>query len=258
MNCYINHQLVPCDASFLWFIAVPFILIGLFFTLKPNLFVKYQIWSMKKFGFGTWKPGKKIYTFYRIFGLLFLILGLVFLGMIVFQSLSNHSERLSLLGLENCGGALLSKQEIQSICTSRPQKVNDTASDLTSYYANKFDNPDYSAGSDTLWNLNPTLIEQCQILFEEENVSGIYLDVYTDAYNYDNITKPLNNTILYLKEDIMSYDNNTKLGISQWANFAKGNKLIYFREVAQPLSISLTCTKDQLIQLAQIVKNRIN
>ena len=48
-------------------------------------FVKYQIWSMKFFGFGNWQPSKRIYTFYRIFGLVFLIIGLVSLGMMFFQ-----------------------------------------------------------------------------------------------------------------------------------------------------------------------------
>jgi hypothetical protein len=66
------------------FIAIPFTLIG-FFVIKPDLFVKYQIWSMKFFGFGNWQPSKRIYTFYRIFGLVFLIIGLVSLGMMFFQ-----------------------------------------------------------------------------------------------------------------------------------------------------------------------------
>jgi hypothetical protein len=40
---------------------------------------------MKFFGFGNWQPSKRIYTFYRIFGLVFLIIGLVSLGMMFFQ-----------------------------------------------------------------------------------------------------------------------------------------------------------------------------
>jgi len=85
MNCYVNNQLVPCDTSFLLFLAIPFILIGLFFSIRPDLFVKYQMWSMKFFGSGTWKPSKRVYIFYRIFGLVFLIIGIIFLGMMFFQ-----------------------------------------------------------------------------------------------------------------------------------------------------------------------------
>jgi hypothetical protein len=40
---------------------------------------------MKFFGFGDWQPGKRIYAFYRIFGLVFLIIGLVLFGMMLFQ-----------------------------------------------------------------------------------------------------------------------------------------------------------------------------
>jgi hypothetical protein len=84
MNCYVNDKLVPCDATFLLFIAIPFALIGLFFLIKPDLFVKYQIWSMKFFGFGNWQPSKRIYAFYKIFGVVFLIVGIVLFGFMFF------------------------------------------------------------------------------------------------------------------------------------------------------------------------------
>jgi hypothetical protein len=90
MNCYINHQLVPCDASFLLFLAIPFILMGLFFSIKPDLFIKYQMRTMKFFGSGTWKPNRRIFNFYRIFGLVFLVIGLIFLGMIFFNSTNSN------------------------------------------------------------------------------------------------------------------------------------------------------------------------
>jgi hypothetical protein len=77
--------MVPCDTSFLLVLAIPFILIGLFFAIKPELFVKYQTWTMKFFGAGTWKPNTRITIFYRIFGAVFLILGLIFLGMALFN-----------------------------------------------------------------------------------------------------------------------------------------------------------------------------
>ena len=86
MNCYVNNQLVPCDSSFFLFLIIPFVLIGLFFTIKPDLFVKYQIWSMKFFGFGKWEPNKRVYIFYRIFGLVFLITGLIFTGIMFFSN----------------------------------------------------------------------------------------------------------------------------------------------------------------------------
>jgi hypothetical protein len=56
---------------------------------------------MKFFGTGTWKPGKRIYAFYRIFGAVFLILGLIFCGMIIFQSLGNSSEYISVPACSN-------------------------------------------------------------------------------------------------------------------------------------------------------------
>lgn len=43
---------------------------------------------MSFFGKGTWQPNKWLYTFYRIFGLVFLVIGLVSLGMIILSYIS--------------------------------------------------------------------------------------------------------------------------------------------------------------------------
>lgn len=79
MNCYVNGQAVNCGVmgSILgWVLPIIFLLIGLLLLIKPNWVVKFQIWSIKTFGMGTWKPSKLVYVFYRIFGLIFLILGI--------------------------------------------------------------------------------------------------------------------------------------------------------------------------------------
>jgi hypothetical protein len=46
---------------------------------------------MKFFGFGNWQPSKRIYTFYRIFGAVFLIIGIILGVMMFFQTPSPTS-----------------------------------------------------------------------------------------------------------------------------------------------------------------------
>lgn len=86
---------------------------------------------------------------------------------------------------------------------------------------NKFNDPNYSAGSDTLWNLNPSLIENCENNFEGENVSGIYLNVLSQS-----TSSPEDDDISYSKDDVVGA-NSLKLGVAQSAIFSKGNRSLY-------------------------------
>ena len=81
-QCSVNGQETPCNivwAQYGLFIAIPFIVIGLFLLIKPNWVISYQIWSQKLFRIKN-IPGKMLSNIQiRIMGLVFLILGLVFL-----------------------------------------------------------------------------------------------------------------------------------------------------------------------------------
>ncbi len=86
-KCYVNDQEIPCDifwAQYGWFLAVPFTLIGLLFSIKPDWILKFQVWSMKILG-SKWEPGKVIPKIYRGMGIIFLILGIISLYLIIFH-----------------------------------------------------------------------------------------------------------------------------------------------------------------------------
>ncbi|MFH1181542.1 MAG: hypothetical protein V1702_01150 [Candidatus Woesearchaeota archaeon] len=81
MNCYVNNQQIPCDvfwSNYGWFLAIPFTVIGLLFSIKTDWLIKAQIWYLKLFG-SKWVPGKIIPKLLRAMGIFFLIVGLVFL-----------------------------------------------------------------------------------------------------------------------------------------------------------------------------------
>jgi len=81
MTCTVNGREIPCDifwANYGLFLAIPFILLGLLFSIKPDWILRFQVWWMKILG-STWVPGKIIPKIYRIMGIVFLVPGLVFL-----------------------------------------------------------------------------------------------------------------------------------------------------------------------------------
>jgi hypothetical protein len=79
--CTVNGKEIPCEvfwAQYGWFLTIPFLLIGLLATIKPDWIIEIQIRQAKLFG-STWIPGKIFPKIYRVMGAIFLILGLVFL-----------------------------------------------------------------------------------------------------------------------------------------------------------------------------------
>jgi len=173
----------------------------------------------------------------------------VIVGLTLVIVFVNKTNSHNLLGSKKCE-SLLSWKEIQSICTSSPQENYSLQKKLI--YANKFDDPNYSAGSDTLWNLNPGLIENCENNFEGENVSGIYLNVLSQS-----TSSPEDNGVSYSKDDVVG-TNGLKLGVAQSAIFSKGNRSIFLREVAQPVGTPLLCSKEQMIKVVNLVESKID
>jgi hypothetical protein len=87
VSCYVNNQPIPCDifwAQYGWFLIVPFLLIGLLLTLKPDWIIKAQIWQMKLMG-GKWIPGKIIPKIYMGMGIVFLLCDIFFLYLMFSQ-----------------------------------------------------------------------------------------------------------------------------------------------------------------------------
>ncbi|MBU3913048.1 MAG: hypothetical protein KKE50_03050 [Nanoarchaeota archaeon] len=54
-----------------------FIILGLFFLIKPEWFIKFQIWNQKFFLGAKYIPSKRTYLFVRLFGVLWM-LGAIF------------------------------------------------------------------------------------------------------------------------------------------------------------------------------------
>jgi hypothetical protein len=86
-KCFVNNKEIPCDIfwkQYGLFLVVPFTLIGLLLVIKPDWAIKFQIWSQKIVD-SKWVPGKIIPKIYRFMGIIFLILGLIFIYFMVFN-----------------------------------------------------------------------------------------------------------------------------------------------------------------------------
>jgi hypothetical protein len=132
-KCYVNDKEIPCGifwAQYGWFLAIPFILIGLLLSIKPDWILKFQVWWMKILG-SKWEPGKVIPKIYRGMGIIFLILGLIFLYLTIFhyhaypgppaQINPNNPPSSGECGVANCHGLDIECGEPVQMCTAMYQ-----------------------------------------------------------------------------------------------------------------------------------------
>ncbi len=89
-QCYVNGKEIPCDIFWVeygWMfglIGVPFIAIGLLMLFGTNWIIKLQVWWLKILG-AELKPGIIIPKIYKAMGVIFLVIGIIFLCFFLFR-----------------------------------------------------------------------------------------------------------------------------------------------------------------------------